>query len=189
MIKQIAASLFLLSLIVVFIYNVKEDNSKGTEVQSEAESAYMVAPNAEEGLKAGQTAPDFKLEGLNGDSFHLSDLRGKKVIINFWATWCGPCEEEMPSIQKVEEKYKGEVEILAVNATNTELGGINKVKEFVNRGRFTFDVLLDNEAEVTESYRVLNIPTTYFIDRDGIISEVISGPMTLDYMEETLQKM
>ncbi len=123
-------------------------------------------------LKAGSKAPDFKLTSLDGRSVSLSGLRGKGVMLNFWATWCPPCRLEMPHLQAVsgELAAKGVV-LLAVNiGENPAL-----VKEFIKQYGYTFTVLLDMDYDVAGKYNVESIPVTYFIDKDGVIKDRIVG--------------
>ncbi|MFE7061747.1 TlpA disulfide reductase family protein [Sutcliffiella sp. NPDC057660] len=140
----------------------------------------------EVGIKEGEMARDFELTTLDGKTAKLSDYHGKKVILNFWATWCGPCRAEMPEMQKYSEENK-DVEILAVNLTTSE-PGIDNVQEYVEEGGYTFPILLDQE-EMFRYYDVLTMPTTFFIDTDGIISYRHLGPMTYELMEEQVKKM
>ncbi|TYR80578.1 TlpA family protein disulfide reductase [Priestia megaterium] len=140
------------------------------------------------GLEPGKEAPPFTLTNLEGKAVKLSDYKGKKVILNFWATWCPPCKEEMPDMQKFHEKYGKEVQILAVNLTSSE-GSKEGIKSFLNEHHLTFQVLLDEEDTVaTKSYRVVTIPTTYFIDEEGKIAKRINGPMNLEQMETFASK-
>ncbi|WP_053219563.1 TlpA family protein disulfide reductase [Virgibacillus senegalensis] len=183
MIKKVTASILLLTLIVVFIYNVTapEQENEMEQVANEAASANS--------LKAGQAAPDLSLPTLDGKEISLSELKGKKVLLNFWATWCGPCKEEIPALEKLHQEYGEEVEILAVNATATELDGVEKVKSFKEQANVSFSILLDKESSAVESYRVLNIPASYFIGSDGIIKQSITGPMSYEFMENTIKSM
>ncbi len=110
-------------------------------------------------------APDFQLMTLNGESVSLSGMRGRPVLINFWATWCGPCQMEMPLIQKYYEKYSPNLVVLAVN--NDEPA--SDVKSFVDKMELTFPVLLDPGAKVENQYRVMAFPTSLFINKEGLI--------------------
>ena len=113
----------------------------------------------------GALAPDFTLTALTGEQVNLAELRGKPVIINFWATWCAPCVIEMPNIQKYFEAYAGEFEVLAVNADEPA----PVVQKFIEDVGVTFAVLLDPGAAIQDVYRIRGYPTTFFLDAKGII--------------------
>ncbi|MRH42606.1 redoxin domain-containing protein [Aquibacillus halophilus] len=199
MFKTISAALLLLTLIGIFIYNISVQNNpqqsaSNNEIDvsgdSSVDGTVMVSPQAPQGLKIGDKAPDFTLETLDGEKVSLSDYQGKKVFLNFWATWCGPCRVEMPDMEEFYNEYGDEVEIIAVNATGTETN-ITAVRNFIEEGNFSFLTLIDPDlAVVVDQYSVLTIPTTYFIGTDGIIqAEKMMGPMTFKYMEEMMNKI
>ncbi|MCA1023165.1 TlpA family protein disulfide reductase [Halobacillus litoralis] len=185
------AGLFLAGLLIFGIFSVmKETDGEQHEAIETPESsgsqdgAGMTAPNAPEGLQQGGAAPDFTLETLDGETVSLSDFKGKKVFLNYWATWCPPCREEMPEMQRFQEAHGDEVVILAVNGTGSEKS-VEKVEDFVQDGGYTFPVLLDQELSLNQNYQIISIPTTYFIGTDGIIQEPrIVGPMTYEDMEK-----
>ena len=133
---------------------------------------------ARNGIEIGKSAPDFELTKLDGTNVKLSDLKGKKVILNFWATWCGPCQQEMPDMEAFYKEHKENVEILAVNYTPSEKVGEEKVSNFIKEKGITFPVLLDKNIDVTTAYKVITIPTSYFIDTKGVIQDKFIGPMT-----------
>jgi peroxiredoxin len=116
----------------------------------------------------GHLAPDFALKTLDGKTVRLSELRGKKVVlINFWATWCPPCRSEMPTMQQIYTDYKGKgFEILAINI---ERDSKEEILEFMKELRLTFPVLLDPDMKVTRTYRLIGLPVSMLIDRQGII--------------------
>jgi len=116
----------------------------------------------------GHLAPDFSLKTLEGKTVRLSELRGKKVVlINFWATWCPPCRLEMPTMQQIYSEYKSKgFEILAVNI---ERDANEEIQDFVKELRLTFPVLLDPDMKVTRKYRLIGLPVSMLIDRQGII--------------------
>ncbi len=123
---------------------------------------------------AGNLAPDFKLQNLDGQSISLSSLRGRPVMLNFWASWCGPCRAEMPHIQAVfeDEKWKDQgLVILAVNIGESS----STAKKFVEDNSLSFPVLLDSDQSVARDYNVRGIPATFFIDKDGIIKDMKIG--------------
>lgn len=127
--------------------------------------------------RAGFLAPDFTLETMNGETVKLSDLRGQAVIVNLWATWCPPCKAEMPALQKVYEEYKSRgLVILAINSTVQD--DAQAIPAFLAEYGLTFPVLLDVNNEAGRLYQLRSLPSTFFIRRDGTISEVvIGGPM------------
>jgi len=135
----------------------------------------------------GQTAPDFKLENLDGESISLSDFKGKAVLINFWATWCDPCTSEMPYLQEIYEEWSGrELVLLAVNRGESPA----KVKDFMEKLNLSFPVLLDAKTAVAQKYNVSGIPTTFFIDKDGIIQVKIIGAFSSTaQIESSLSKI
>jgi peroxiredoxin len=116
----------------------------------------------------GHLAPDFSLKTLEGKTVRLSDLRGKKVVlVNFWATWCPPCRSEIPTMQQIYTEYKGKgFEILAINI---ERDSKEEILEFMKELRLTFPVLLDPDMKVTRTYRLIGLPVSMLIDRQGII--------------------
>lgn len=139
------------------------------------------AVNKEEVAKVGFKAPQFNLQGLNGQPYSLDQLGGKPVVINFWASWCGPCRVEAPELVKLYKKYGKQVEIYAVNLTASD--SIEGAKAFANEFGFTFPVLLDDQGEVAKAYRITPIPTTFFVNGDGIIADKVTGlidPQTLE---------
>ena len=137
----------------------------------------------ETGLAVGDIAPDFELETAEGETVRLSDYRGKRVLVNFWATWCPPCRAEIPDMQKLYDNE--DVVILAVNMGETP----DKVTEFVKEFEMTFPVPMDAESEVTGIYQVQAYPTSYMIDSNGRIQFMRLGAMNYDLMVQELEKM
>ncbi len=118
------------------------------------------------------SAPEFSLKNLNGKSIALSSFKGKIVLLNFWASWCPPCLAEMPSFKKVygEMKSRG-LEVIAVSADKS----VNETREFTDKKGFDFAILMDENRAVTKQYKVFSLPTTFLIDRKGIIIEKFFG--------------
>ncbi|PFF79751.1 thiol:disulfide interchange protein [Bacillus cereus] len=165
----------------------KEQAVKVKQEKSEAAMKEIIARN---GIEIGKSAPDFTLTKLDGTNVKLSDLKGKKVILNFWATWCGPCQQEMPDMEAFYKEHKENVEILAVNYTPSEKGGgEEKVSNFAKEKGITFPILLDKIIDVTTAYKVITIPTSYFIDTKGVIQDKFIGPMTQKEMEKRVAKL
>ncbi|MFC4409529.1 peroxiredoxin family protein [Chungangia koreensis] len=145
----------------------------------------------ESGLEKGKAPPDFEVKTLDGESVKLSDYKGKKVILNFWASWCPPCKAEMPHMQNYYEDYaeKDNVEILAVNLTNAEYGGIDDAIQFVEDYELTFPIPTDEDGSLEKTYEILTIPTTFTIDTAGLIRHKIVGPMDEQMMIDLVDSM
>jgi cytochrome c biogenesis protein CcmG/thiol:disulfide interchange protein DsbE len=128
--------------------------------------------------RQGFLAPDFSLKTIDGESLTLSDLHGQAVLVNLWATWCPPCRAEMPVIQNLYEEYKDQgLVVLAVNMTYQD--DYNAIGPFVKEYQLSFPILLEETGEVAKKYELRSLPSSFFIDRDGIIQEVvIGGPMS-----------
>mgnify|MGYP001614082844 CR=1 FL=1 len=125
----------------------------------------------------GFLAPDFELTATTGETIRLSDLRGQAVLVNLWATWCPPCRAEMKSIEKVYNEYKDQgFVVLAVDMTYQD--DPLAIMPFVNEHGLTFPILLDETGTMAKDYQLRSLPSSFFINRDGIINEVvIGGPM------------
>lgn len=176
MLKKIIASVALLSLITVAIVQAMDNESKENDEK-----------DALGGLKIGAKAPNFSLKTLDGKQVELSDYEGKKVMLNFWATWCPPCKKEMPDMEKYTQQAGDDVVVLAVN-----IDPENDVQAFVEDNGITFTIPLDSQSAknpVNERYKILSIPTTYFIDKEGIIRNKVISAMTLKDMERNINSM
>lgn len=124
--------------------------------------------------QVGFEAPDFSLGTLDGQKIRLSDLHGKSVMINLWASWCAPCRAEMPAIERVYQDYHVDgFVVLAVNATNQD--NTAEAGAFVAEHGLTFPILLDINGVVSDLYHLQALPTTFFVDENGIIQEVVTG--------------
>lgn len=122
--------------------------------------------------RVGKAAPDFKLLTLDGRPAALRDFRGSPVMLNFWASWCPPCRYEMPFFQEIWKEYHGKgLVILAVNIGETAA----TAGQYMRDNGFTFPVLLDTSQDVALNYNIRSIPTTYFLDEEGIIKDMKVG--------------
>ncbi len=126
-------------------------------------------------IEVGLPAPDFTFPGINGKMVSLSDYRGKVVQVKIWATWCPPCVDEMPSMEKLYQKLKGEnFEILAVSIDSL---GLKAVASFMKKHKLTFPALIDPEGTIRISYKTTGVPESFIIDKDGILVKKIIGPL------------
>jgi thiol-disulfide isomerase/thioredoxin len=205
MMKKIFSILVILLLSVSLISGcVKEDNEQTDKSETTNKEEKDIEKNTgknendegetkgdaeiREGIFVGNKAYDFLLLDREGNDISLSSLKGKVVFLNFWASWCGPCKMEMPHMQKVYEEYKDkDVVILAVNITASEKNGIEGVNNFLNENKYTFPVLYDKDGSVSEKYRISAIPTTYIINRDGIIVNFVRRSMSEEMIKQQIE--
>ena len=139
---------------------------------------------SKEKVKVGSIAPDFALIDLQGKRHQLSDYRGKGVFVNFWGTWCKPCEKEMPFMNTLYPEYKKKgVEILAVDVGETKVA----VKTFVERHNLKFPIVIDKQNEVVDAYGVDPLPATYLIDKNGKVKKIFIGGMTKKDIKQSLE--
>ncbi|WP_239616046.1 TlpA family protein disulfide reductase [Cohnella mopanensis] len=157
-----------------------DDNSKGAQAGSSALAADPTSDIPEK-PQIGYTAPSFSLTGLDGKIYDLKNLRGKPVVLNFWASWCGPCKEEAPSFVKLNKQYGNRLQIVAINLTATD--SVQSAREFAQNYGFTFPVLFDPDGKTGASYEIRPIPTTLFIDSQGIITDGVLGALTWDDLQ------
>lgn len=122
----------------------------------------------------GHPAPDFSVRDTTGKTFKLSELRGTPVVLNFWATWCPPCQAELPELQAGSERLAGQVAIIGVNQGETP----EEVKALADQLGLTFQMPLDETMDVSRAYSVRSLPTTFFVDRAGVIRSMQIGPLT-----------
>lgn len=120
----------------------------------------------------------------NGETVKLSDYRGKKVILNFWATWCPPCRAEMPHMQEFHENNEGgDVEILAVNLTAQD-NGDEAIRSFIDEFGLTFSIPMDETGSTAQTYQIRTVPTTFILNTRGEIAQKIVGPMDEQIMKD-----
>ena len=125
-------------------------------------------------LKVGEAPPNFTLKDLNGKTWTLAELKGKPVVVNFWATWCAPCKFEMPHFEKAYQKYKDQgLVVLAIDIRTDN--GEPAVRKYVSDMGLTFPTPMDVTGQTEQDYRVRAYPTTYFIGRDGKLREIKRG--------------
>ncbi len=179
----------LLIIIFVFIlliggsyvlYNYLSPNLSSDKITTNEESQKENDASKQE----KESAPDFTVYDKNNKEVNLSDFRGKPTIVNFWASWCGPCKMEMPDF---EEKYRAlgnEINFLMVNMTDGSRETVKIASNFIKKEDYTFPVYFDTKSDAAIAYSVYSLPTTYFIDSDGYVVAQSTGAIN----SETLQK-
>ena len=149
---------------------------------------FIFASPPSEGLRPGSTAPDlevaladggtFQLTDLDGDPIRLDALRGKVVWINFWASWCPPCQQETPILRELDERYRARgLEIIGISVQETSP---DDVRAYAERYDLAYTIGFDASGHVFREYKVYALPTQFFIDTNGVISTVINGPVEMD---------
>jgi len=157
-----AVFIFVAVTVLVIILSLKLNNSS-------FEFSNQVA------IENNLPAPDFSFPGLDGKMVSLSDYKGKVVLINVWATWCPPCVDEMPSMEKLYQNFKGEnFEILAVSIDEA---GLKAVAPFMKKTNLTFPALIDSEGTIKTVYGITAIPESFIIDKQGFLIKKIVGPV------------
>jgi peroxiredoxin len=146
----------------------------------------LLGENPGQPLQVGDVAPDFSYTLADGTTRSLSELRGKKVLLNFWATWCPPCRAEMPDIQQAARQYEGEgFVVLAVNSGED----VQAVQGFASEMNLTIPLITDPSNEIGSAYSARNLPVSYFINSDGTISFRQIGLMNLSFIERRIEQM
>ncbi|WP_240613637.1 TlpA disulfide reductase family protein [Pueribacillus theae] len=183
--KKLMPYILLIGLIGWGIYDFSSESAK-TPIENEMEtngSSTKEEQGVAVGLNKGNLAPNFTLQTLQGETVTLSDFRGNNAILNFWASWCPPCRAEMPDMQRYYDKNKDEnFTILAVNMTATE-SSQKGVNQFIEKLGVTFPVVLDINNEATDTYQIMAYPTSYFVDKNGLIQYKVIGAMNEDMMK------
>lgn len=165
----------------------KSDNETENEISDETTG------QEETGQEEIVPAPDFTLTDLDGNIHTLSEYKGKTIFINFWATWCSPCKQELPHIQTIYEEYEkeGENGLIVLTIVAPEYGRegtTEEIKTYVEQEGYKFPVLLDTTAQVFNTYGITAFPTTFMIDREGKVYGYVTGMLTEDIMHSIIEQ-
>jgi len=137
-------------------------------------------------LQVGDEAPDFVLTDMNGERHQLSEYKGQGVFLNFWGTWCKPCEREFPLMDKQYQEVKDQgLQILAVNIGESDF----VVQKYIDRKGLTFPVLIDDNKSVMETYNINPLPTTILINPEGEIEKIITGEMSEESIKQYMEQI
>jgi cytochrome c biogenesis protein CcmG/thiol:disulfide interchange protein DsbE len=178
--KRLNATLAVLLLGGLLIFATRLEPEASAVISQSAPSSAEARP------LANHIAPDFALSDLAGEQISLSELRGKVVLVNIWATWCPPCRAELPMIEAAHQRYgeQGFV-VLAVNQAEERA----LVADFMRDHGLSFPVLLDSDAAVSRLYATQALPSSFFIDRQGVIRTLYRGPLTQSVMTGTIEQL
>lgn len=177
----ILIALLLVAVIVTaaLLYNkYSKDYSQNLSENSAAQSS--------DNEENDYTAPDFTVLDSSGKKVKLSDYKGKPVVLNFWATWCYYCKEEMPDFNKAYDKYP-EIQFLMVNATDGKQETMESAKAYIQKEGFKFDTFYDTKLEAVNAYYVNSFPSTFFIDKDGNLVTYANGMLDFETLEKGIE--
>lgn len=163
------------------------ETSQAAENETDSEETEDSQTSSEEtdsGENAAETAPDFTMTDASGEEVKLSDFFGKPVILNFWASWCGPCKSEMPHFEDAYQKYGEDINFVIVNLTDGARETVEAASDFIEEQGYTFPLYFDTNTEGAVTYGTYSIPVTYFIGADGVPVAQANGALDA----ETLQK-
>lgn len=180
--------LLLLSILVFAGYSYY--HSKSLNQPSTQNSTSSTDTGTSKAVK-GKLAPEITLNDLNGQTVKLSDYRGKIVVLNFWASWCPPCKSEMPEINKAAQEFaKGsDAVLLTVNLTDGSRETVDKARKYIADNEYSMPVWLDTQGRAANAYNITSIPTTYIIDRQGVIITYLAGPTTMDVLNDYINQL
>ena len=165
--------ILLLALVVLIAgaalaYNTLADDVRLDDLATR-ETAAAEVPEGSEAAENDNLAPDFTVYDLEGNAHSLSDFRGKPVIVNFWASWCGPCKREMPDFEEKFREYGEEIQFLMVNLADGSRETVESAQDFIDGQAYTFPVYFDTDLSGAVAYAVSSVPSTYFIDENGAL--------------------
>lgn len=160
-----------------------EENNETANIEDTEDSHTDSSENTDSGETTVETAPDFTMTDASGTEVKLSDFFGKPVVLNFWASWCGPCKSEMPHFEDAYQKYGEDINFVVVNLTDGARETVESASGFIEEQGYTFPVYFDTNTEGAVTYGTYSIPVTYFIGADGVPVAQANGALDA----ETLQ--
>ncbi|MBS4173001.1 TlpA disulfide reductase family protein [Bacillus sp. FJAT-49736] len=190
---RIVAFTLLLFLTSIFVVHAIEDknptsrennhiavgsNIKEKTQQTQTRDVFKTGPSI------GMSAPIIKSKDLNGNIINISAFKGKKVLLNFWAAWCPPCKSEIPDLVSFYKKNQNKVEVIGINIESTEI----QVKQFIKKYHITYPIIMDKKEVISDEYMIQPIPTSYFIDENGVIIDKWIGALSEKELNQIMFK-
>ena len=158
------------------------------QTSSNLEGIQKVATTSRENtFKRNEYAPDLSLESFTGENYKLSEFKNKAIVLYFWATWCPICVDEIPQLQKIQDKYKRDLEIIGIHRSDTEKKDVGS--EFAKGKEISYLMISDSDGKLYRATGGIGMPVTVFIDKKGEVVEIKIGPKTSDEIAKILEKI
>lgn len=164
--------------------NIDSGNTASNETNSNTDATENTNQSEDSSSQNKNLAPNFTVYDLEGNEVNLNDFFGKPIIVNFWASWCGPCKMEMPDFNEAYETYKDEIEFLMVNMTDGSRETVEKASSFITESGYTFPVYYDTDYSAAITYSVSSLPTSYFLNADGELVTYARGAINAATLEK-----
>lgn len=169
--------------IAAILYN-NQDFSSQMGIMGNNSQSDTTAPEGSQPEKTDPPAPDFYFTDYDGNRLQLSQFEGKPVILNFWASWCGPCKSEMPDLEEAYKSYGDDIHFIILNMTDGSRETVQSARNYIDSQGYTFPVYYDTNQNGAISYGVSGIPVTFFIDAEGYVVGMYSGAMTANILQQ-----
>ena len=182
--KKRIISLLLAAILLISLSACNGDEVETTEYSDAEEApAHTHESSSDEEIEL-EPAPDFTVYDKDGNAVKLSDMKGKPVVLNFWASWCPPCKSEMPDFDEICKQYEGKVAFMMVNLTDGQSETQESAQAFIDSMGYTFPVYFDKDSDAAYKYGIQSIPTTFFIDAEGNLVAYGSGAMSAAVLKQ-----